>query len=117
MPALTKKPPTEMRSLRFVGPRKKVAEAKQAMKALGFENITDTVPWREAFSHWTDEELPGKALAGARHKEGLTQVQLARMTNIPQRHISEMENGKRPIGKTVAKKLALALNISYQALL
>lgn len=117
MPVLTKEPRTEMRSLRFVGPQEKVAEAKRVMKALGFENITDTVPWREAFARWTDEELPGKALAGARYKEGLTQVRLARMTGIPQRHISEMENGRRPIGKTLARKLAKALNISYQALL
>jgi plasmid maintenance system antidote protein VapI len=39
------------------------------------------------------------------------------MTGIPQRHISEMENGKRPIGKEMAKKLGKALNISYKVFL
>lgn len=39
------------------------------------------------------------------------------MTGIPQRHISEMENGKRPVGKTNAKKLAEALNVDYRLFL
>jgi ribosome-binding protein aMBF1 (putative translation factor) len=103
--------------VRFVGPVAHVNGAKKAMKALGFKDITDTVPWREAFAHWPDEELPGKALAGARHKEGLTQVQLATMTGIPQRHLSEMEHGKRPIGKDTARKLAKALNVHYRIFL
>jgi transcriptional regulator with XRE-family HTH domain len=84
---------------------------------LGFTDITDSVPWREAFSHWTDADLPGKALVGARCKEGLTQVQLAQLTGIPQRHLSEMENGKRPIGKTTARKLARVLHVHYQVFL
>jgi ribosome-binding protein aMBF1 (putative translation factor) len=103
--------------VRFVGPAAHVNGVKKAAEALGFKDITDTVPWREAFSHWTDEELPGKALAGARHKEGLTQVQLAQMTGIPQRHLSEMEHGKRPIGKDTAKKLAKALHVHYRIFL
>lgn len=52
-----------------------------------------------------------------RFPEGLTQVQLAEATGIPQRHISEMENGKRVIGKEHAKVLAKALNTDYRAFL
>ncbi len=49
-------------------------------------------------------------LRGARSREDLTQVALAELTGIlPQRHLSEMEHGKRPIGKENAKKLAKAL--------
>ena len=47
----------------------------------------------------------------------MTQAQLSKMTGIPQRHISEMENGKRPIGKENAKKLAKALNCDYRRFL
>jgi len=54
---------------------------------------------------------------GARQKEGLTQKQAADLTGIPQRHISEMENGKRTIGKERAKILGKALNISYKVFL
>jgi len=61
--------------------------------------------------------LPGVALAGAREKEGLTQQELANLTGIPQRHISEMENGKRQIGKIRAKRLAKVLNIGYKVFL
>jgi hypothetical protein len=57
----------------------------------------DFIPWREAYPEYSDAQLIGKALAGARYKEGLTQVQLDKLTGIPQRHISEMENGKRTI--------------------
>lgn len=69
-----------------------------------------TQPWREALPY-ADEELPGVFLAGARYREGLTQAQLAEATGIPRRHISEMEHGKRPIGKQTAKKLAEALKV------
>lgn len=52
------------------------------------------------------------ALRAYRAREGVTQQQLARMTGIPQRHISEMENDKRSIGKQRARRLAKALNVS-----
>lgn len=57
------------------------------------------------------------ALKGIRYREGLTQKQLADATGIPQRHISEMETGKRPIGKETARKLARGLNADYRAFL
>ena len=44
-------------------------------------------------------------------------MKLAELTGIPQRHISEMENGKRPIGKEMAKRLGKVLNISYKVFL
>ena len=60
---------------------------------------------------------PGACLAGARMKEDLTQSALSEKTGIPQRHISEMENNKRPIGKNNAKKLADVLKVDYKILL
>jgi len=118
MQELTKKHPTEDTAveLRFMGPPGKRNEAIDALKALGFVDVSETVPWRECFPY-TDEQLPGVSLAGARGKEGITQRELSKMTGIPQRHISEMENGKRPIGKEMAKKLGKALNISYKVFL
>lgn len=118
MQELTKKHPTEDTAveLRFMGPPGKRNEAIDALKALGFVDVSETVPWRECFPY-TDEQLPGVSLAGARGKEGITQRELSKMTGIPQRHIWEMENGKRPIGKEMAKKLGKALNISYKVFL
>ena len=76
----------------------------------------DAVPWRDALPFEADQ-LPGVCLAGARHREGISQRKLADLTGIPQRHISEMENGKRPIGKERAKVLAKALGTDYRMFL
>ena len=113
----TKKPSTETVELRFLGPIVNMATAIETLKPLGFVDASDSVPWREAYPEYSEEQLIGKALAGARCREGLTQIQLSELTGIPQRHISEMENGKRPIGKEMAKRLGKALNISYKVFL
>lgn len=70
----------------------------------------------EVFPEYTGKEQQ-VALRAYRYREDLTQRQLSEMTGIPQRHISEMENGKRSIGKELAKKLAQALNADYRMLL
>jgi len=57
------------------------------------------------------------AIRAYRYRENLSQRQLAELTGIPQRHISEMENGKRPIGKETSKKLAAALKCDYRRFL
>jgi hypothetical protein len=75
------------------------------------------VPWRDAFPPLSEDERPGRMLRAARTKEDLSQIQLAHLTGIPQRHISEMEHGKRAIGKERAKKLAEALQIDYHVFL
>ena len=61
--------------------------------------------------------MPGLCLRGARAREGLTQKQLSERTGIPARHISEMENNKRPIGKAMAKRLGEALGVGYKVFL
>jgi plasmid maintenance system antidote protein VapI len=94
-----------------------MAKAIETLKPLGFMDASDSVPWREAFPEYKDEDLPGVCLRGSRHKEGLTQKQLADMIGVPQRHISEMENNKRPIGKEMAKRLGKALNIGFKVFL
>src|SRR3989339_1218071 len=117
MQAHTRKPPTETVELRFIGPIVNIARAIESLKPLGFVDTSDSVPWREAFPEYKDEDLPSVCLRGSRHKEGLTQRQLSGITGIPQRHISEMENGKRSIGKEMAKRLGKALNIGYKVFL
>jgi transcriptional regulator with XRE-family HTH domain len=68
-----------------------------------------------------EEVLPdfhtGNALRGLRSREGLTQKQLAEMIEAKPINISEMENGKRPIGKGMAKRLAKALRTDYKIFL
>jgi len=102
-------------------------QALEAMRSLGFETeekhpsdqgVGGSIPWRDSI-HFKEIEnnLPSVFLSGARYREGFTQVELAERSGIPRRHISEMENGKRPIGKLNARKLAEVLNIDPRRLL
>jgi len=59
----------------------------------------------------------GHALRGLRLREELTQKKLADMVGAKPSHISEMENGKRTIGKEMAKRLAKALRTDYKVFL
>ena len=120
MSVRTKKLPTEAQCiLAFVGPVDHAEAARTALYALGFAEAEtrETVPWREAFPPIPEAERPGRMLRAARSREDLTQLQLAQLTGIPQRHISEMEHGKRSIGKDRAKKLAEVLKIDYHIFL
>lgn len=103
--------------LKFIGPPSNKDKAIAMLKPLGFVNVSDSVPWRDLFPEHSDDDLPGVCLIGSRVKEGLTQKQLSKLTGIAQSHISEMENGKRPIGKKRAKILAKALNVGYKIFL
>jgi plasmid maintenance system antidote protein VapI len=47
----------------------------------------------------------------------LTQTELAAKIGVKPHHISEMEKGKRSIGKNMAKRLAKALNTGYKVFL
>ena len=113
MVARTKKRPTEEVEIRFRGPRKSLDSAVRAVESLGFVPVTDSLPWRSVLS----EPTSGQALKGARTKESMTQAALAERVGIPQRHISEMENGKRPVGKKNARILAEALKVDYRLFL
>ena len=127
MQAHTKKPPTEAVRMTFTGPAALRERAVEAMRSLGFQKAEETavvqeatgsIPWRESSTY---SEImnnpPAVFLSGARYREGMTQAKLAERTGIPRRHISEMENGKRPIGKQNARKLADVLHLDPRRLL
>lgn len=59
----------------------------------------------------------GDILRGFRDREELTQAELAAKVGAKASNISEMERGKRPIGKDMAKRLAKALKTSYKVFL
>ena len=124
MQALTKKHPTEKQvEVRFRGTPANVIKLRRMAQSL---KVTDVTEWalEEKDSYSIEELSPemtwnsgGISIRGGRGKEGLTQKQLAELTGIAQHHISEMENGKRTIGKETARKLAKALNIDYRVFL
>jgi ribosome-binding protein aMBF1 (putative translation factor) len=118
----TKKRHIEKVEARFIGTPENIMKLRQAARAF---NVVDASEDERTEKNWTLEEAfpemvsnaGGVSIRGGRAKEGLTQRQLAELTGIPQRHISEMENGKRPIGKETARKLAKALNVDYRVFL
>jgi ribosome-binding protein aMBF1 (putative translation factor) len=59
----------------------------------------------------------GTTIRGFRSRDGMTQVELAKKLNIRQSHVSQMEHGKRVIGKKMAQKLAKLFNTHYQLFL
>jgi hypothetical protein len=54
----------------------------QEVMETSFLKIVDSIPWREAFPEYREEDLPGVSLLGARTKEGMTQTRLAELTGI-----------------------------------
>jgi ribosome-binding protein aMBF1 (putative translation factor) len=92
-----------------------VVTAKQAeavAKAIK-EAVEPNIPAEEVFP----ESYPGSVLRGARGLREMTQAALATEIGVHKSHISEMERGKRPIGKEMAKRLGRALNFPYKAFL
>lgn len=110
----TKKPLTDIRGIEFlhvICPQNVYLKVNEYLEAQGC-----TVE-RSVAAEEVCDFSPSNCLKGARYKENMTQAELAARTGISRRHISEMENNKRPIGKGTAKKLAEALNISYKVFL
>ena len=115
MLAHTKKHPTE--SIRFYGSPQDINRLRKYARTTDVvEATTDTIPVEEVAPDLLSNPH-GIYLKGIRYREDLTQQQLAEKTGIPRRHISEMEAGKRAIGKATAHKLAGALNVDYRLFL
>ena len=112
----TKKAKASTTEARFVGDYAKIRELKMFAKKLGLKETTETVPLEQVMPEMSVNS-GGVCIRGGRSKENITQVALSELTGISQRHLSEMENGKRPIGKENAKKLARALNVDYRVFL
>ena len=78
----------------------------------------DTVSVEEAFADLINKYgESGALLRGLRHREGLSQVEFAKIIGISQNNLSAMENGRRTIGKEIAKRIAKKFNINYRILL
>ena len=59
----------------------------------------------------------GALLYGLRMRENLSQTAFAQKINITQPELSKMENGTRPIGKIIAKRLEKVFGTPYQLFL
>jgi len=80
--------------------------------------VEKKIPWRDS----AKEEIKkyseiGLMIRGGRFKKNLTQKQLAKLIGAKPHHISEMEHGKRTIGKKMAMKLAKIFDVDYRVFL
>lgn len=72
----------------------------------------------DLFREWYGNMPKGAVmLSGLRNREGLTQKEMGDLLGINQGNISKMENGKREIGKTLAKRLAKLFKTDYRIFL
>lgn len=60
---------------------------------------------------------PGALLRGTRARENLTQADMAKKINVTQSDISQMENGSRKIGRTIAKRIEKLFDVDYRSFL
>lgn len=123
MSAHTKKHRTDTVEIKIGNVRKRTflvpkEKAKGVLALVEEFEIEQAVDWRVAFEdkieHYTE---PGLILRGARTKEELTQLELAKLLETSQSHIAQMENGKREITKSTAKRLSKVLNVDYKIFL
>ena len=97
---------------RYRLPDDKISKIQAAISViLGTED--ESIPLEEVFP----DLHQGSAIRGLRLREGLTQEQLARLLGVKRPNLSEMENGKRTIGKNMAKRLAQVLKTDYKVFL
>ncbi len=101
--------------MHITGPIDKKTEALVALRALGY--VEKPISWRDAFPSEMRENEGGTVLKATRERKGFSQTMLSEKTGIPQPHLSEMERGKRPIGKKTAGLLANALKVDYRIFL
>jgi len=115
MSAAMKKPVTgDYVEVKFRIPATKVVKVKEVLASYGaIAEEPESVPWEEVYPDFNGSV----ALRGARKREGLTQKDLAALVGVSQTHISEMEHGKRPIGKDMARRLAKVLKADYRVFL
>ena len=91
---------------------------KRCTRSTGISKKPDSISWREAAKKDIRKHSEGgQMLRASRFKEEVSQKELAEAIGISQHHISEMENGKRPIGKDMAKRLADFFNVDYRLFL
>jgi DNA-binding XRE family transcriptional regulator len=75
------------------------------------ENVPVEVLFRDINRKYTKA---GALLQGLRYRENLTQVHFAKKIGITQANLSAMENGKRPIGKVIAKRIQKVFGANYR---
>ena len=78
-----------------------------------------SLPWQEVLKDDINAagEEPAYFVRAARKGAGMTQTRLAEKLRMPQSNLSQIERGRRPVGKTLAKRLEKIFNVDYRVFL
>ncbi|MBA2652641.1 MAG: helix-turn-helix transcriptional regulator [Tatlockia sp.] len=117
MSALTKKHPTkQMAEISWHGSR--YAVPIEIMERYKVNSDKDYTSIDDLFGGLVKESgEPGVLLKGLRYREGLSQIEFAKQLNISQTNLSAMENGRRTLGKELAKRIADIFKLDYRVFL
>ena len=106
---------------RFVLPRKSAQDLLKTLKPFQVfkdDSGDELIPADEVFKGlYKQYGKIGSTIRGFRSRDGITQVELAKKLGIKQSHISQMEHGKRHIGKKMAHKMSKLFNTNYRLFL
>lgn len=99
---------------RYSVPKKVFLKLKKELQPFSSEDL-NAISYNDFFKN-ESSNLPEWAmlLIGLRHRENLTQNQFAKLLDLSQSNLSAMENGKRPIGKELAKRIATKFKVDYR---
>lgn len=82
------------------------------------DDLNDSVSAEDVFPELKDpKNHPKITFRGIRSKTGLTQKEVAERLEIAQADVSNIERGKRGIGKTLAKRIEKEFGIDYRRFL
>lgn len=93
---------------------KKIAE-KYVIEDVRVRKPKKTSTIKDIFAKFDEKYTKaGSLLKGLRLREGLSQIEFARKINVTQANLSNMENGHRPIGKIIAKRIEKVFGANYR---
>lgn len=82
------------------------------------EDDEELIDSDEVFSELNAQHTkPGALLKGVRVRENLTQAEMANKLGVTQSDISQMESGRRAIGKIIAKRIEALFDVNYRLFL
>ena len=108
----------EQSKTRFLIPKEAIGKLFSFLQPFQVIDEDESIPADEVFKDvYKKYGKVGAAIRGFRARDNMTQKQLAEKLKIRQSHVSEMEHGKRTIGKAMAHKLAQLFNTDYRMFL
>ena len=108
----TNQVPISISNERFMVPGSRAAAILELVREY---QVEENVPADEVLGDvYSKYGKTGSVIRGFRARENMTQIELARKLGVTQGDLSKMENGKRPVGKEMARRLAKVFRSDFR---